>query len=198
MNKNTWIAVAVIVVVIIIGFFAFGQKASAPQVQRSAPATTTGGQTETGVPSYMSADDNFSVNFPVTPQMTKTTFKSPTAGSIPRTEYVAQSSSGYYITSVYHYPKTYQFSSGYLAGALQLFMSAVNAKYPGAKLVSQSPAQFLGNPAITATISVTIAGEPATGYLLVATKNQNTYGIGTYDVNQTDYDAFINSFSFTQ
>jgi hypothetical protein len=142
------------------------------------------------------------VNFSGAPQVTKSTFNSPTAGPIPVTKYIAQSGSGsnakYYVIDVYHYSKSYQFPSNYLSDALRLFVFAVNMKYPGVKLASQAPTQFLGGPAITGVLTVPIGGSQEPGYLLITTKNQNTYGMGTYGVDQNGYNAFVNSFTFSQ
>ncbi len=213
MNKKTTIIVVIIVIVVLIGlaFFMFGGHGSAPQTQPSqaggntqppaAPAAPTASPAATGL--YTSPDDGFAVNFSgTTPQVTKSTFNSPTAGPIPLTKYIVQTGTGlstqYYVIYVYHYPQTYQFPTGYLTGAMNLFAAAVSAKYPGAKLTSQEQTQLLGAPAVAGTITVQISGQSFDNYLVITTKNQNTYGIGTYGLSQSDYNAFVNSFTFTQ
>jgi VCBS repeat-containing protein len=209
MNKKIIISIVVVVVVVLIGWaiLAAGNHGNVPQAQTQAQPAQAGtnnpapaGQPVVG--SYTSSADGFSVNFTETPQVTKTTFTSPTAGTIPLTKYVVTSGSGaseqYYAIDVYHYPQTYQFPSGYLTGALGIFAIAVNAKYPGAKLTSSQTTQLLGNPAIQGTFTVTTSGQQSQDYVTITTKGQNTYGIGTYGVSQSDYNAFVNSFMFAQ
>lgn len=205
MNKKTIITIVVVVVVVLaaVAVFALGNHGVAPQTQ---PAQTgPNAQVQASAPAtglYTSPDDGFSVNFSGTPQVMKSQFNSLTAGNIPLTEYRVQAGNGsstkYYEVNVYHYPQSYQFPSGYLNAAIQLFAMAVNAKYPGSKLVGQTPTQFLGNPAISGTISVPLFGNKGFVYLLITVKNQNTYGIGTYGMDQNAYNAFVNSFTFTQ
>ena len=209
-KKNTIIIVVIVVVVLIVGaIFAFGNHGSAPQAQPQAAQAGPSVPAQSGQPAsvpaaglYTSSEDGFSVNFSGTPLVEKTTFNSPTAGSIPLTKYIAQSRSGssakYYVLYVYHYPQSYQFPNGYLAGAMQLFAAAVNMEYPGTKLVSQTPTQFLGISAMTGELTVPIGGIQTSGYLLITTKGQNTYGMGTYGASQGDYNAFANSFTFTK
>jgi len=215
MNKKTIVILVVIVVVVLVGWaiFAAVNPGGAPQTPQQAqpmqqaqanpnsqPQPTQPASAPAGL--YTSSEDGFSVNFSGTPQVTKSTFTSPSAGPIPLTKYIVQSGSGssakYYVVYVYHYPQTYQFPAGYLTGAMDLFAMAVSAKYPGAKLTSQQPTQLLGNAAVAGTITVSTAGQQSEDYLLITTKNQNTYGIGTYGVDQSGYNAFVNSFTFTQ
>jgi flagellar basal body-associated protein FliL len=216
MNKKTIIAiaVAVVVVLVVVVVFAMGNHGSAPQGQYQPQAQSQpiqaapNNQAQAGQPAaapagnYVSSDDGFSANFSGTPVVTKTQFNSLTAGYIPLTEYRVQSGSGsstkYFAVSVYHYPQTYQFPSGYLTAAMQVFAMGVGAKYPGAKLASQTPTQLLGAPAVSGVITVPIFGKQGDVYLTITTKGQNTYGIGTYGMDQASYNAFVNSFTFTQ
>jgi len=199
MNKKyIWIIIVIIVVVLI-------AWAILATMDRGGSAQTQSQQSQSAaIPTnfYTSSADGFSVNFSGTPQVTKTTFNSPTAGSIPATKYMMASGSGsstkYYAVDVYHYPQSYRFPSGYLTGAMDVYTMAVKAKYPGAKLTSSQPTQFLGGAAMAGTITVMIDGQPSENYVLIATKGQNTYGIGTYGMDQSDYNAFVNSFTFTQ
>jgi uncharacterized protein YxeA len=205
MNKKVIAIVVVIVVVILIAWaiFATMNHGGGAQTQ-SQPAQAGSNGQSAAVPAnlYTSSVDGFSVNFSGTPQVTKTTFNSPTAGSIPVTKYMAESGSGsstkYYAVDVYHYPQSYQFPSGYLTGAMDIYAMAASAKYPGAKLTSSQSTQFLGSAAMAGTITITIDGQQSENYVLITTKGQNTYGIGTYGMDQSDYNAFVNSFTFTQ
>ena len=220
--------VIVIIVLVVAAVFIFGNHNAAPQAQApSQPPSQTQAQPEktpiglnaqkqpsqpsqpTPAPvpaptagSYVSPDDGFSANFSGTPTISKTQFNSLTAGSIPLTQYKVQSGSGsstkYSAISVYHYPKSYVFPSGYLNAAIQIFAMGIAAKYPGTKLTSASPAEFAGNPAISGVITVPVSGKQETAYLIITTKGQNTYGIGTYGMDQASYTAFVNSFTFTQ
>jgi len=211
MNKKTTITIVVIVVVVLIvaAVLAMGNRGGAPQAQLPPAQTGSNGQTAqpmqpTSAPAglYTSSDDGFSANFSGTPKVTKTQFNSLTAGNIPVTEYRMQSGSGsstkYYAVSVYHYPASYQFPSGYLAAAMKVFAMGVSAKYPGAKLASQTPTQLQGNPAVSGVITVPVSMSKESGYLIITVKGQNTYGIGTYGVDQDSFNAFVNSFVFTQ
>jgi hypothetical protein len=81
---------------------------------------------------------------------------------------------------------------------MDIFAMAVSAKYPGAKLTSSQQTELLGNAAIAGTFTVSSAGQQSDDYVTITTKGQDTYGIGTYGVSQSDYNAFVNSFTFTQ
>lgn len=203
MNKGAkkWmtviVIVAILVVVIVIAVLAFGNHAAAPT------ATQNGNQqAATTAPSYTSSKDGFAVNFPGTPTVTTTMFNSMTAGSLPLTTYKEMasgtSSKAFYEVMVYHYPATYQFPDNYLAGALQVFGLAVNAKYSGTTIVDQTPTQFLGAPALFATITVPAEGTTNYDYVLLTTRGENTYIINTYGLSESDYNTFVGSFSFTQ
>jgi len=210
MNKKIILIIVAIVVIVLIGWaiFAATNHGSAPQAQQQPAQAGANNQAQSGQPTaasanlYTSSADGFSVNFPSTPQITKTTFDSPISGSIPVTKYLAQSGSGsstkYYAVDVYHYPQTYQFPDNYLTGAMDLFAMVVNKKYPGAKLTSSQSTQLSGNAAMAGTIAITIAGKQSENYLVITTKNHNTYGVGTYGTDQSDYNSFVNSFTFTQ
>jgi hypothetical protein len=201
MNKNTIIAVVVIVIVVVgIAIFALGDHGTSPTQSQTQTATTTTTQTaQASTGSYTSSADGFSVNFPSTPEVSQTSFTSPSAGTIPLTKYTSQAATGAnYVIYVYHYPGSYTFSSSYLSDAMQLFVSEVNTKYPGTKVQSQTQTEFLGNAAVSAVLSVPISGSNVTGYVLITTKDQNTYGFGTYGADQDAYNAFVNSFAYTQ
>lgn len=196
-NKRMIVIVAVIVLVIaaiIITVVAFGNHAAAP-TQNSA----TTGATTTPSASYTSPSDNFAVNFPGSPVVTNTTFDSPTAGTIPMTEYKKSASGGtanaYDAIFVYHYPASYTFTSDYLTGALTEFSAAVSAKYPGAMIMNQAATQFLGASALSATIMIPNGDDT---YLLITTKGQSSYIVATYGLSQSDFNSFVGSFAFTQ
>lgn len=209
MNKKIVVSIVVIIVVVLIGWAIFAASNHSAATQPSSQSQPAQAGTNNPAPaaqpvagSYTSSADGFSVNFAGPPQVTKTTFTSPTAGAIPLTKYVVTSGSGaseqYYAIDVYHYPASYQFPSGYLTGALDIFAMAVSAKYPGAKLTSSQTTQLLGNPAIQGTFTVTTSGKQSQDYVTITTKGRNTYGIGTYGISQSDYNAFVNSFMFAQ
>ena len=150
---------------------------------------------------YTSTEDGFAVNFPGTPEVGTKTIKSPSAGSISETEYTYVASANgkgtLYMIVVFHYPATYQFSSNYLTGAMQMFNLLINAKYPGTKVVDQGQSQFLGGSAISGSVTVPFMGTPTPGNVLITTKNKNTYVVSAYGLSQSDYDAFLKSFTFT-
>ena len=210
MDKKTIVTIVVIaVVVVIIAVFALMNHGT-PQTQSPSQSAQTGanGQTQTGQPApvptgpYTSPDDGFSVNLPGTPEVNTKTIKSPSAGSISETDYTFVSSTNgkgiLYMIVVFHYPATYQFSSNYLTGALQMYNTIINAKYPGTKLTPQPQSQFLGNSAISASVVVPFMGTPTPGNVLITTKNHNTYVVSAYGLSQGDYTAFQDSFMFTQ
>lgn len=204
MNKKliAW-TVAGIVVVIIIAVLALGHGAS-PQNQQAVTtnqipaATTTFTATSSAASVYTSTADAFSAQFPGgTPIATTLTYDSPTAGTIPLIEYKmasADSVNAYYGVYVYHYPANYKFASDYLSGALTSFDDDINAKYPGTTITSKMQTQFLGSDALSATMTL----PDGTEYALVTTHGQNAYIIASYGVLQSEYNAFLNSFSFTQ
>lgn len=208
-KRSIVIGVVIILVLVVVTAIVFwGGHATTPTAGTNTPAPTPAA-IPTATASYTSAkEDGFAVNFPATPQVTTTMFNSLTAGSFPLTEYKTASASGskgaYYAVFVYHYPASYHFPDNYLAGALQVFGMAVNSRFPGTTIAQQTPTQFLGNPALSAVITVPIpAGlgkgtTPTSDYLLITTKGQNTYIVSTYGLSQDDYDAFIGSFSFTR
>jgi hypothetical protein len=214
MNTKTRVIVGVVVAVVAIvaAVLLFGHRNSAPAVESpTAQATQSGNDQSQASPTpsptavagpYTSVADKFSADFKGTPSVNTATFNFPSAGRVARTEYLAQSGTGSdakaYVVSVYHYPATYVFTNSYLSSALQLFVSAVNMKYPGSKLTDQKQTQFLGNAAVSGTISVTIGGAQSHGYVLITTKGHNLYGIGTYGLDQSGYDAFVKSFTFSQ
>jgi hypothetical protein len=155
---------------------------------------------------YVSAKDSFSINFTGAPIVTATTFNSPTAGPIPMTTYKETFSksngTGYYAVYVYHYPASYQFVNDYLNGALNTFTSAVKINYPGAQITNQNTIQFQGQSALSALINIPITRSGKTtntgDYLIVTTKGQDAYIISTYDMVQSNFTAFSNSFAFTK
>jgi hypothetical protein len=208
MNKNTIIAVVVVAVVLIAAFFMLGSHGASqtPQPQSAQTGATT--QTQPGQPTpasaslYTSSDGGFSVNLPGTPQANTKTITSPSAGSISETDYTFVSSANgkgvLYMIVVFHYPATYQFSSNYLTGALQMFGTIINSKYPGTKVTAEPQSQFLGNAAISASVVVPFMGAPTSGNVLITTHNHNTYVVSAYGLSQSDYTAFQNSFTFTQ
>ena len=214
MNKKTIITIVIVVLVIAVAavIMVAGNHGAQPQTQSQLQSAQTGtnnqtqpGQSQSAAPAgglYTSAADGFSANFSGTPEATKTTFNSPLAGPIPLTKYIAQSGNGasakYYVIYVYHYPPSYQFPSYYLTAAMQVFATEIGMKYPGAKLASQTPTQLLGGSAVSGVITLPVKGNQENAYLVITTKNQNTYGIGTYNADQSDYNAFVNSFTFTQ
>ena len=209
MNKNTVIAVVVVVIVLIVTFFVWmNHGVSQPQPQTQSAQVGASVQTQPGQPVsasaslYTSSDDGFSVNLPGTPEVNTKTIKSPSAGSISETDYTLVSSANgkgaLYMIVVFHYPAAYQFSSNYLIGALQMFGTIINTKYPGTKVTAEPQSQFLGNAAISASVVVPFMETPTPGNVLITTHNHNTYVVSAYGLSQSDYTAFQNSFTFTQ
>ena len=212
MSKKTLITIIVIVVVIVavVAVVAVGNHGAPAQQtaqnnsgQAQQPQQNSQQPSATPSPAvYASATDGFSVNLPGTPNVESKTVKSLTAGSISTTEYTYVSSANgkgiLYMIVVFHYPATYQFSSNYLTGALQIFDTLINAKYPGTKVISQGQSQFLGGAAISGSVTVPFMGTPTSGNVLITTKNHNTYVVSAYGLSQSDYSAFLNSFAFTQ
>ena len=196
MNKKAaWILGAVVVVVVIIAVVAIGGNHGV-----STPGQN--GQQQAPAAPYASTADGFSVNLPGTPTMTSKSFTSPSAGSISETDYTYIASANgkgvVYMIIVFHYPATYQFPSNYLTGALKMFNTVINVKYPGTTVSAQPQSQFLGSPAITASVTVPFMGTPTPGNVLITTKGHNAYVVSAYGLSQGDYTAFQNSFSFTQ
>jgi len=203
MNKKT-ILIIIVVVVIVVAVAAIVVLGG----HHGEPAQTTengSGQnqpTQQAPALYTSSADGFSVGLPGTPTIASKTVKSPTAGTISETDYTFVSSAAgkgiLYMIVVFHYPATYQFSSNYLTGALQMFTAVINGKYPGTTVAAQPQSQFLGGPAISGSVTVPFMGTPTAGNVLITTKNHNSYVVSAYGLSQNDYNAFLNSFTFTQ
>jgi uncharacterized protein YdeI (BOF family) len=207
MNKKTIVVVIVIVVIVVVAavIAALGGNhgAPAPTAQNGGGQNQQAQQNVQQAPAlYTSSADGFSVGFPGTPTIASKTVKSPSAGSISENDYTFISSSAgkgvLYMIIVFHYPTTYQFSSSYLASALQMFTAIINAKYPGTQVTPQPQSQFLGNAAISGSVTVPFMGTPTPGNVLITTKNHDTYVVSAYGLSQSDYNTFLSSFSFTQ
>jgi hypothetical protein len=165
----------------------------------SAPAPTT---------AYTSAKDGFSINFPGTPTVSNSYLQSPAAGPILQTEYREQYSNNgqyaFYTVYVFHYPQSYQFSSDYLSSALQIFNGIVSMGFPGSAITSQQNTQLLGNPALTAQLTIPYKAKGSstavnTGdYVLITTNGHNAYVVSAYGMVQSNYTAFVNSLKFTK
>lgn len=198
--------ILIVVILVVVGaiYYMMSRGSSAPASQGNNTAQTSGNQpVTTATPLtgnlYTSSADGFSAGFPGTPNVTNTTFDSPSAGTIPLTEYkdvTNVSTDAYYAVYVYHYPASYQFASDYVGEALTSFLSVVNSKYPGSVIASKTPTQFSGNPSLSAIISVPHASGAANDYLLITTKGQNAYIISTYGTSQEDFNTFTSSFVF--
>jgi hypothetical protein len=212
MSKKTLISIIVIVVVIVVvvvvvvaGNHGAPAQQTAQNNNGQAQQSEQNDQQPSAAPlpvaAYTSAKDGFTVNFPGTPEVATKTIKSPSAGSISETEYTYVSSTNgkgaLYMIIVFHYPATYQFSSSYLASAMQMFNVLINAKYPGTKVVNQPQSQFLGNAAISGLVTVPFMGTPTPGNVLITVKNHNTYVVSAYGLSESDYNTFLNSFTFT-
>jgi hypothetical protein len=223
-KKTVIIVVVVLVVLVLIIILATGKnKAQSPSTTGSnnqtvqplansqkAPSVSL---TTIDVPApttpYTATADNFSVNFAKAPKLSSTRFNSFSSGMIPVTEYKEQfakdAEMAYYQVGVYHYPTTYQFPDGILTTALQAATMIASARYPGSKIDNQSSTTLLGNPAEAALVTVPMNVDPknpttkvTTGdYLLITTKDHNIYVISAYGMTQSNYDAFVNSFKFT-
>jgi len=202
-SSKSIIIIVVVVILVVIGIIYYAMSrgtAAAPAAQGnnvSANQPTTA--TAPGANLYTSTADGFSAGFPGTPDVTNTTFDSPSAGTIPLTEYkqvTDASTDAYYAVYVYHYPTSYHFASDYLGEALTSFLSVVNSKYPGSVIASQTPTQFSGNPAFSAVISVPHASGTGDDDLLITTKGQNAYILSTYGMTQNDFNTFTSSFVF--
>jgi hypothetical protein len=224
-SKKTVIALIVIIVVLVlIIILATGKnKAQAPTTtgsnnqtvqplaksQKAPSVSLTTIDVPAPVTPYTSTTDGFTVNFAKAPKVSSTRFNSFSSGMIPVTDYKEQfakdSETAYYQVSVYHYPTTYQFPDGIQSTALQAVAMIASARYPGSKIDNQSSTTLLGNPAIAALVTVPMNVDPKnpttkvpTGdYVLITTKGHNIYIITVYGMVQSNYDAFLNSFKFT-
>ena len=204
MKKETLITIIVVVVIILIAIIVIMGNHGAPAEQATQTANVPVQQSTSTPPAaaYASAADGFSVNLPGTPDIASKTFKSPTVGSISETDYTFVSSANgkgiLYMIMALHYSASYQFTSSYLKGALQMFGTIINAKYPGTKVTAEPQSQFLGGTAISASVIVPFMGTPTPGNVLITTKGHNAYIVSAYGLSQNDYTTFLNSFAFTQ
>jgi hypothetical protein len=156
---------------------------------------------------YTSNIDGFVVNFPTVPTVNNTTYKSKSTGAIPLTEYTQEYTSGleraWYKVAVYHFPSSYKFADNFLDDSADVYVGSVSAMHPGSKVASHEKTHFLGNPAITGTVTVPVrVGLRGTttidtnDYVMMTVKGQNLYIISTYGTTQDNYYSFINSFLF--
>jgi hypothetical protein len=158
---------------------------------------------------YSSNSDKFTVNFPTAPEVASSTFRSNSAGYIPLTEYSQSFGSGreqaWYKVAIYHYPANYKFSSDFLDKSADTYVSSVNAKYPGTKVANSQKNKFLGNDAISGSLTVPVRKDlrstetiDTTVYALMTVKGQDLYVFSVYGTSQDNYDAFVNSFKFSE
>lgn len=227
-NSQVFIVVASIIVVVV-GLRVFSSKPEkvsntdnlSPVAKENAqaeviPSTPTveseNGQVQSiNVPTpavaYMSNDDSFVVNFPTAPKVTHTMYKSKSTGAIPLTEYTQDYTSGgeraWYKVAVYHFPDNYMFADNFLDESADVYVGSVSAMHPGTKITSHQKTQFLGNPAITGTVTVPVRlglrsahTTDTNDYVLMTVKGQNLYIISTYGTTQDNFNSFINSFQF--
>jgi hypothetical protein len=158
---------------------------------------------------YASDSDNFTVNFPAEPKVASSTFRSNSAGAIPLTEYFQSFGGGreqaWYKVAIYHYPANYKFSDDFLDKSADTYVSSVSAKYPGTKVANSQKTKFFGNDSISGSLTVPVRKAlrsaetiDTTAYALMTVKGQDLYLISVYGTSQENYDAFINSFKFSQ
>lgn len=222
LSKNNQIIIAIaIIVVVVIGLKVFLTKPAkvnnAPLgVKESTSVKLNASEDDNKIKSldvpapttaYVSKDDGFAVNFPTAPKVENTTYKSNSAGTLPLTEYSQEYASGleraWYRVAIYHYPANYQFADNFLDESGDVYIGSVRAMHPGAKVASHEKIQFLGNPAITGTVTVPVrlAFRSATttdtnNYVTMTRKGNSLYIISTYGMSRDNYDSFINSFKF--
>ena len=198
-KSTVTIIIGVIVVIVIVAIVAlvFGGNHGPAGGGTSATAPSSGAPAL-----YASSADGFSIGFPGTPQVTQTSFASPTAGSIAMTEYKEGSSHGsigaYYAVYVVHYPAGYQFSNAYLNGALKEYVKIVNSEHSGAALANQTSTQVAGHAAVSALVTVPIVGFTTDNYVAVTANGSNAYIVSTYGMGQSDFNSFVSSLTFAQ
>jgi hypothetical protein len=158
---------------------------------------------------YLSNSDNFTVNFPTEPKVASSTFRSNSAGAIPLTEYSQSFGSGreqaWYKVAIYHYPANYKFSNEFLDKSADIFVSSVISKYPGTKVANSQKIKFLGNDAISGSLTVPVrkgfrSAETVdiTVFALMTVKGQDLFTFSVYGTSQENFNAFIDSFKFPQ
>ena len=227
LSKNNQIIIAVVLIVlIVIGLKVFSAKTAKvsnvnnlplsvenqSNVDANANSEISNGKIKSvDVPApttvYVSKEDGFAVNFPTVPKVENTIYKSSSAGSIPLTEYTQDYASGgeraWYKIAVYHFPVSYQFTDSFLDESADVYIGSVRALHPGARVADHQKTQFLGNPAITGTVTVPVKLDSKSAvttdtnnYATMTVKGKNLYIISTYGMTQDNFDAFINSFKF--
>ena len=230
LSKNSQIFIAVaVVVVVFVGLKVFSSKPAKVYNADNSPlgvadhagvdpnASTPDSETSNGqvksidVPSpttaYASKDDGFTVNFPTVPTVKNSTYKSNSAGALPLTEYTQDYASGreraWYKVAVYHFPTNYKFTDSFLDDSADVYIGSVSAMHPGSKVISHEKTQFLGNPAITGTVTVPVrlglrsaATTDTNDYVMMTQKGQNLYIISAYGTTQDNFNLFLGSFKF--
>jgi hypothetical protein len=158
---------------------------------------------------YLPDSDKFVVNFPTEPKVASSTFRSNSAGVIPLTEYSQSFGGGreqaWYKVAIYRYPANYKFSDDFLDKSADTYVSSVNSKYPGTKVTNSQKTKFLGNDSISGSLTVPVRTDrrsadtiDTSAYALMTVKGQDLYLISVYGTSQENYDAFINSFKFSE
>jgi hypothetical protein len=227
LSRNSQIIIAVaIIIVVAIGIKVFtGKSSNENNANTSTLNAVNNANTNTGlsttnsatgvksidVPSpstvYTATTDGFAANFPTTPKVNNTTYRSNSAGVLPLTEYTEEFASGlekaWYKVSVYHYPATYTFSATFLDDSADVYYGSVNAMHPGTTVADKQTTQFLGNPAIEGTLTVPVyltakssVTTPTNNYAIMTVKGTNLYIISAYGTTQEKFNSLKDSFKF--
>jgi len=154
-------------------------------------------QSSVSLQQYVSTQGGFEISFPYGVPNTKNSTLSSQGINIPYTSYYTESNNNniQYIVSEYNFPSTQSKVS-----KKTLLQDEVNeyAQSQKSSITSSSFTTFQGNSALQAQLGNTSDISVNEAYYLSFFNKQNFFIIQTWGTSKGNYQAFINSFKFTQ
>jgi hypothetical protein len=154
-------------------------------------------QSSVSLQQYVSTQGGFEISFPYGVPNTKNSKLSSQEVNIPYTSYYTESNNNniQYIVSEYNFPSTQLEVT-----KKTLLQDEVNeyAQSQKSSITSSSFTTFQGNSALQAQLGNTSDISVNEGYYLSFFNKQNFFIIQTWGTSKGNYQAFINSFKFTQ
>lgn len=149
---------------------------------------------ETSTP-YNSVEHGFKVNFPGFPEIERETLQFE-GYSIPYTSYAKDTDGGEvaYLAAVYDYSGLELNENGALEGAVN---GAVQ-NTQGASLISSNFTTYKGLNAIDAYYTLPLDSKTYNAYIKGFIKSGKMYSLFSFGATKTEFDKFVESFSFTQ
>jgi hypothetical protein len=185
------ILVSLIVIIVALIIYAFLSSSSSSTTDNSISSTQTNEKTTP----YTSIEYGFKIDFLGTPEVQRDTIQEE-GNSIPYTVYTKENSSGeeVYFVGVYDF-------SGYDIDEKAALEGGVNGGIQGtegAKLVSSEFTTYQGLTSVDAYYTTPIEGKTYDGYMKAFIKSKIMYSVFSIGASKTEFDQFMDSFSFTQ